>query len=116
MTFDCPKAFEPMATEKVTVFSVKQTPGRVAREESLFSCRCMITEGAEISNGGPSAKSQTGKLYQAVIPAAAWKGEFPPVAGTTKLESQTYGTLLCNAVSRLGDDWILSCISKGVRQ
>ena len=115
MNLKHPAAFAPFVSDKVTVYSATQTPGKVSRDETLFSCGCMIFEGAEISTGGPAAKSASGDVMQVIILSAEWKSPLAPVAGTTKIESPSRGMLFVQSVGRIGDDWALSCIRKAVR-
>lgn len=109
------KAFTPFMSDRVTVYSVTQVPGKVAKEQALFACSCMITSGAEIAMAGAAAKAQTGAIFQVVIPAGAWRSALPPAAGTTKIECPTRGVLMVQTVGRIGNDWALTCIGKGVR-
>lgn len=115
MNLENDKAFSPFMADRVTVYSVTQVPGKVAKEQALFGCSCMITSGPLISSDGAGAKSQTGEMFQVVIPAGAWRSALPPAAGTTKIECPVRGVLMVQTVGRIGNDWALTCIGKGVR-
>lgn len=116
MKLDNDKAFAPFMSDRVTVYSVTQTPGKVAKEEALFACSCMIVDGAEITSGGAAAKSESGTYYQVVIAAGAWRSALLPAAGTTKIECPVRGVMMVKTVGRIGNDWSLSCLGKAVRQ
>jgi hypothetical protein len=115
LDFENPAAFQAFHTDKVTVFSVTQTPGVSLAEHRLFSCLCTVMPISEQGQTGPQIRTQTGETFVVVIPAAQWASELKPAAGNCKIEHADYGMLHVVAVDRLGADWSLRCIGKAVR-